>query len=137
MEQEDIAQQVIDASIKIHKTLGPGLLESAYQTCLAYELRQRGLKAETEVEQEVVYENLRIDTGYRIDLLVEDCVIIENKAVDALLPVHYSQVLTYMRLRNCSLGFLINWKVRLIKDGIHRLVNSHPTRPYSHVSPAK
>ncbi|MBN2085678.1 MAG: GxxExxY protein [Anaerolineales bacterium] len=124
MEIKDIGGQIIDASIKVHRALGPGLLESAYQACLAFELQQRGLRVETEVVQPVKYEGLNIDAGYRLDMIVENSVIIENKSVEQLLPVHQAQLLTYLRLRNFRLGYLINWNVQLIKDGIHRMVNN-------------
>jgi GxxExxY protein len=115
----------VDAVLKVHQALGPGLLESAYQACLAHELRKRGLKVECEVYLPVVYDGVFIDAGYRIDMLVEDCIIIENKAVAAILPIHEAQMLTYMKLRDCTLGFLINWNVHLIKYGIKRMVNHH------------
>jgi GxxExxY protein len=124
MEIEDVGRQIVDASIKVHRALGPGLLESTYQACLVYELRHRGLKVECEVEQSVLYEGLRIDAGYRLDMVVESSVIIENKSVENILPVHTAQLLTYLRLRDFRLGFLINWNVHLIKDGIHRMVNN-------------
>jgi len=125
MELEEIAHQIVDSSIKVHKSLGPGLLESTYQTCLAYELEKRGVHIETEVLQPVHYGSITIDAGYRLDMLVESAVIIENKAVEQLLPIHQAQLLTYLKLRNCTLGFLINWNVPLIKDGIKRLVNGY------------
>ena len=121
MDIEDIGKQIVDAAVKVHKTLGPGLLESAYQACLAYELRKRGLQVALEVEQPVYYDSQRVDLGYRLDMLVENSVIIENKAVESLLPIHQAQLLTYLRLRQCSLGYLINWHVPLIKDGIKRM----------------
>ena len=114
----------MDAAIKVHRALGPGLLESAYQKCLAYELHKRGLRVECEVLQPVIYEDVRIDAGYRIDMLVEDCVIIENKTVEKLLPIHQAQLLTYLKLRDCRLGFLLNWNVPLMKQGIKRMVNN-------------
>ncbi|MBN1148340.1 MAG: GxxExxY protein [Anaerolineales bacterium] len=123
MEIEEIGKQVVDSAIKVHRALGPGLLESAYQCCLAHELRQRGLKVDCEIPQPVDYEDLQIETGYRLDMLVEDQVIVENKAVEYLLPIHEAQLLTYLRLRNCHLGYLINWHVPLIKHGIKRMVN--------------
>jgi GxxExxY protein len=122
-EIEVVGRQVVDSVIKVHKTLGPGLLESAYQNCLAIELQKRGLKVECEVEQPVNYDGQEIHAGYRLDMLVEDCVIIENKAVESLLPVHQAQLLTYLRLRDCRLGYLINWHVVLAKNGIKRMVN--------------
>ena len=125
--QEEIAREIVDCVVKVHKTLGPGLLESAYQTCLDYELCHRGLRVECEVDQPVQYGAITLDCGYRIDMLVEDCILIENKAVDQLRPIHQAQLLTYLKLRGCSLGFLINWNVSLIKNGIKRMVNNHPT----------
>jgi len=122
MDIEAIGKQIVDSTIKVHRALGPGLLESAYQFCLAYELRQRGLKVETEAPQPVLYDGQLLDVGYRLDMLVEDCVIIENKAVETLLPIHEAQLLTYLRLSGCHLGFLINWHVPLIKHGIKRMV---------------
>jgi GxxExxY protein len=124
MEIEMIAKQIVDASLKVHKALGPGLLESAYQACLAHELRQRGLHVESEVDQPIEYGALRIIPGYRLDMIIENSVIIENKSVEALLPVHEAQLLTYLRMRDCRLGFLINWNVKLIKDGIRRMANN-------------
>ncbi len=124
-EKEKIGSQIVDAVLKVHQTLGPGLLESTYQACLAYELRKRGLKVDCEVYLPVVYDDMLIDAGYRIDMLVEDCIIIENKAVAGILPIHEAQLLTYMKLRDCTLGFLINWNVHLIKHGIKRMVNHH------------
>ncbi|MGD0173433.1 MAG: GxxExxY protein [Anaerolineales bacterium] len=124
MNIEEVGKQIVDSSIKVHRALGPGLLESAYQAWLVYELRQRGLLVECEVEQPVIYEELHLDAGYRLDMVVENCVIIENKSVERILPVHEAQLLTYLRLRDYRLGFLINWNVHLIKDGIHRMVNN-------------
>ena len=122
MDIEQIATQVVDAAIKVHSKLGPGLLESAYQKCLAYELTQRGLRVQTEIIQPITYEKMTIDTGYRIDMLVEDKIIIENKTVDQIQGIHEAQLLTYMKLRGCSLGFILNWKVKLMKFGIKRKV---------------
>jgi GxxExxY protein len=119
--EDKIGAQIVDAALKIHRQLGPGLLESAYQACLAYELRKRGLQVESEVDQPVLYDGFKVEVGYRIDMLVEGCVIIENKAVEKLLPVHEAQLLTYLKLRKCHIGYLINWHVPLIKDGIKRM----------------
>lgn len=124
MDIEEISRQIVYASIKVHRTLGPGLLESAYQTCLVYELRQRRLHVECEADQPVKYGDLHIDAGYRLDMIIENSVIIENKSAAKLTPIHEAQLLTYLRLRDCRLGFLINWNVRLIQDGIHRMVNN-------------
>jgi GxxExxY protein len=121
---EKVGRNIVDAAIKVHRALGPGLLESAYQKCLAYELDKRGLRVECEVVLPVVYDDQRIDAGYRIDMLVEDVVIVENKTVERLLPVHEAQLLTYLKLRDCRLGFLLNWNVPLMKQGIKRMVNN-------------
>ncbi len=123
MDIKEIGKQVVDSSIKVHRALGPGLLESAYQFCLAYELRQRGLDVEIEAPQQVFYDGQRLDVGYRLDMLVENCVIIENKVVETLLAIHEAQLLTYLKLRHSWLGFLINWNTIRIKDGIKRMVN--------------
>jgi len=119
---ESIAAQIVDAALKVHKALGPGLLESAYQACLAYELQKRGLAVECEVILPVAYDGLMLDAGYRVDMLVEDCIIIENKCVEKLLPIHMAQTLTYLKLRDLKLGFIINWHERLIKTGIKRVI---------------
>ena len=123
MDIEDIAKIIVDSAIKVHRTLGPGLLESAYQQCLAYELCKRGLKVETEVELPLKYDQVQINVGYRVDMLVENQIIIENKTVDELAPIHQAQLLTYLKLRDCRLGFLLNWNVPLMKNGIKRMVN--------------
>lgn len=122
MDIEQIATQVVDTAIKVHSKLGPGLLESVYQKCLAYELTQRGLRVQTEIIQPITYEKMTIDTGYRIDMLVEDKIIIENKTVDQIQGIHEAQLLTYMKLRGCSLGFILNWKVKFMKFGIKRKI---------------
>ncbi|HEY4690981.1 MAG TPA: GxxExxY protein [Anaerolineae bacterium] len=100
------------------------IVESAYQHCLAHELRKRNLRLDCEAPLPIVYDGERIDAGYRIDMLVEDCVVVENKAVDQVLPIHEAQLLTYLKLRNCRLGFLLNWNVALMKHGIKRMVNN-------------
>ncbi len=126
MDIEKIAADIIDCAIKLHMTLGPGLLESVYQTCLTYDLRQMGYKVETEIPQPLKYKEVTFDQGYRIDMLVQDCIIIENKTVDHILPVHEAQLITYLKLRGCTLGFLINWKEKKLIDGVKRKVNNHP-----------
>ena len=108
MDIEACATIIVDAAIKVHKALGPGLLESAYQHCLAHELRKRGLKVACEVPLPILFDGERIDAGYRVDMLVEDCIIIENKTVEQFLPVHEAQLLTYLKLADCRLGFLLN-----------------------------
>jgi GxxExxY protein len=109
--------------LAVHRELGPGLLESTYQACLAYELRDRGVEVRCEVELPVKFKGLEIEAGYRIDMLVADCIVIENKSVQELVPIHEAQLLTYMKLSGCRLGFLVNWNVPLIKDGIKRIAN--------------
>ena len=118
---ERVAKQVVDASFTVHSALGAGLLESVYEVCLAYELTKRGLKAERQLALPVVYDNVHLEAGFRLDLVVERCVVVELKAVDTLLPVHTAQLLTYLKLSKYRLGFLINFNVPLIKDGIKRL----------------
>ena len=120
-EVDEIARQVVDAALKVHQQLGPGLLESVYEVCLAHELRRRGLKVETQVTVPVVYDGIRIDAGLRLDVVVNDMLIVELKAVEEILPVHHAQVLTYLKLSGMRLGLLINFNVRLIKDGIKRI----------------
>lgn len=122
MDIEEIASEIVDAAVKVHIALGPGLLESAYQNCLIWELQKRGIKIDSELLLPVEYQGKRIDAGYRIDVRVEGQIIIENKAVDHLLPIHEAQLLTYMKLSGCSLGFLLNWNVRRMKDGIRRMI---------------
>lgn len=123
MNIERIAAIIIDAAMKVHMLLGPGLLESAYKACLVYELRKRGLMVETEVSVPIVYDRLKLDSGYRIDVLVEGCVVIELKSVERILPVHDAQLLSHLRLSGHKLGFRINFNVVLLKDGIRRIVN--------------
>jgi GxxExxY protein len=121
--ENQIAAAVVDAAYKIHTTLGPGLLESVYQATLDYELKKRGLSVHQQVGLPVYYEQLKLQIGYRVDLIVGEKVIIEIKSVEALAPIHKRQLLTYLRLANLRLGLLINFNVERIKDGIHRVVN--------------
>jgi GxxExxY protein len=125
-DDEEIATIIVDAAIKVHRAVGPGLLESAYQHCLAHELRKRGLRVETEVAQPVMYDGERIDVGYRLDMPVENAIIIENKTVEEIAPIHEAQLLTYLKLRQCRLGFLLNWNVELMKHGIRRKIITLP-----------
>jgi GxxExxY protein len=118
---EDIARQIVHAAFTVHSALGPGLLESAYQACLAYELASAGVHVVSEINLPVIYREIKIDAGYRIDMLIENMIIIENKAVEKLLPVHQAQLLTYMKLTEIRLGFLLNWNVPVIKEGIRRM----------------
>ena len=119
---EAVASAVVDSAFKVHRALGAGLLESAYERCLAYELTSRGLNVQTQVAMPLVYGGLTIGSGYRIDLLVEDAVIVEVKAIDALLRVHEAQMLTYLKLSRRRIGFLMNFNVALIKQGIRRFI---------------
>ncbi len=123
MEIEQVAKTIVDSAVKIHRALGPGLLESTYQQCLAYELQKRGLRVNCEVTLPIKYDGYDIDAGYRIDMLVENSVIVENKSVDELAAIHQAQLLTYLKLSDRRLGFLLNWNVKLMKDGIKRIVN--------------
>lgn len=121
--EEDVGHAVIGAALKVHTLLGPGLLETAYETCPAYELEKLRLRARRQVAVPIRYEELLIDQGYRIDLLVEDCVVLELKAVPAILPVHRAQLLSYLRLGGFKLGYLLNFHAAHMRDGIVRLVN--------------
>jgi GxxExxY protein len=120
MELNEITQKVIGCAIEVHKHLGPGLLESAYEECLAYELTRIGLRIKRQQATPVVYKEIKLECGYRIDLLVENLVVIELKVVDAINPVHEAQILTYMKFSNKSIGLLINFNVTLLKNGIKR-----------------
>jgi GxxExxY protein len=120
---EAIGHEVFDGSITVHSSLGPGLLESTYQACLAQELRLRGLFVETQVQVPVAYKGVRLDVGYRIDLVVERSVIVDLKAVKQLHPIHEAQLLSYLKLADYRLGFLINFHVVRLRDGIKRMVN--------------
>jgi GxxExxY protein len=124
--ENEIARVIVDAAFKVHNTLGPGLLESVYEAVLEYELKKRGLRVGRQVPLPVVYEEVRLDEGFRIDLLVEDMVIIELKSVEQAAPVHKKQLLTYLRLADKRLGLLINFGAALIKDGLTRVVNHLP-----------
>jgi GxxExxY protein len=118
-----ITENIIGAAIQVHKALGPGLLESAYEHCLAHELTKRHLRAEQQKPLPLVYEQVKLECGYRVDLIVEGSVIVEIKSVDALAPIHEAQILTYLKLSGCKLGLLINFNVPVVKDGIHRYIN--------------
>ena len=115
---------VVDAAMKVHSALGPGLLESAYETCLAYELEKRGLLVIRQAPLPVIYDKVRLDVAYRIDLLVEDAVLVELKTVAKLLPIHEAQLYSYLKLSEKKLGLLINFHVVHLKDGIRRKVNN-------------
>ena len=132
---EDIAKDIVDAAYKVHKEFGPGLLESAYQRCHVYELRKRGRRVLTELRLPIIYDGQEFDDGYRIDELVDGLIIIENKAVETILPIHMAQLITYLKLKGCKLGFLINWNVKLIKNGITRVANGmvEPSLPVTFI----
>lgn len=122
MHINDITHEIIDSAYKVHTALGPGLLESAYQACLCYELKKKGFKVESEKPLPLVYEEVKLDCGYRIDLLVENSVIVELKTVDQFTDVHQAQILTYMKLSKAKYGLLINFNVKSLKDGIKRFI---------------
>ena len=123
MDENEIARIVFQLGLKIHKALGPGLLESAYLECLYYEISKAGLKVEKQKTLPLVYEGVRLDAGYRIDLIIENKFIVEVKSVEALNEIHLAQTLTYLRLSNCKLGLLINFNTILFKDGVKRVIN--------------
>ncbi len=123
MELNEISEKIIGAAIQVHTTLGPGLLESTYEACLKYELQKRGLKVLSQVGLPVIYDGMKIDLGYRLDILVEDAVIVELKAVTTVTPLHEAQLLSYLKLSGKRLGLLINFNVTLLKDGITRRIN--------------
>jgi GxxExxY protein len=129
MEIELIAKNIVNSAIKVHKTLGPGLLESVYQKCLTFELENAGLNVKCETPVPVIYGDVKIDMGFRADMIVENSVIIENKTVDEIAPIHEAQLLTYLKITDMRLGFLLNWNVTLMKDGIKRMVNKLKRRP--------
>jgi GxxExxY protein len=119
----DVTRQILSAAIEVHRTLGPGLLESTYMPCLQFELAARNLRFVTQRSVPIVYKGMRLDAGYRIDLVVEDVVVVELKTVAALLPVHRAQVLTYLSLTGCPAGLLINFNVPRLMDGVKRVIN--------------
>jgi GxxExxY protein len=131
---DKITEVIIGAAIKVHRALGPGLLESAYEACLTYELAECGLSVERQKPLPLVYRDVQLDCGYRLDLLVEGRVIVEIKAIDRLMPIHQAQLLSYLKLSGCKVGLLINFNVLLLKNGVVRVVNHltespRPPRP--------
>lgn len=122
---EELGREVVDSAICVHKALGPGLLESAYEACLAFELNSRGIRVERQVALPVHYRGLNIDAGYRLDLLLGGKVIVELKSVEKLRSVHEAQLLSYLRLSGCRLGYLLNFNVRQMKEGIKRMLNGY------------
>lgn len=131
MDNNKLTEQIIGLAIKVHRSLGPGLLESAYHECLFFELKKAGLYVEKEKPIPLVYEDVKLDCGYRIDLLVENQIVVEIKSVEILNDLHTAQVLTYLKLSNCKIGLLINFNVNQIKSGIKRLYNKYYNNPLS------
>ena len=123
MTENEISKLVFESALKVHRSLGPGLLESAYEECLFYELKKLNLSVEKQKALPLIYEDVKLDVGYRIDIIVENKFIIEIKSVVELNDVHLAQLLTYLKLSNCKLGLLINFNVRLLKEGVRRVVN--------------
>jgi len=121
-ETDSIAKQIVDAAYTVHSALGPGLLESIYEACMVHELKKRNLKVQQQVILPITYDHVKLDAGLRLDLVVNNCIIVELKAVDAIVPIHKAQVLTYLKLTGHRLGLLINFNVSVIKDGIRRIV---------------
>lgn len=124
MRENELSKIVFDCALKVHQTLGPGLLESAYEECLFYELKKTGLYVEKQKALPLIYEEVKLDIGYRIDIIIENKLILEIKSVDALNDVHFAQLMTYLKLTDCKLGMLLNFNVSLIKNGIKRVVNN-------------
>ncbi len=122
--ENELSNEIIGAAITVHRELGPGLLESTYEACLEYELLDRGISVERQVPQQVFYRGVKLECGYRLDLLVENMVIVELKTVEQFAPIHSAQLLTYLKLRRLWLGMLINFNVPVLKQGIKRLVNN-------------
>lgn len=122
-ETERIAKEAVDAALTVHRALGPGLLESVYEACFCHELAKRGISFQRQLDLPIVYDNEVVPTGLRLDVLVEDCVIVENKAKEKMIPLYDAQIITYLKLTGKRLGFLINYNVTLLKDGISRFVN--------------
>jgi len=121
-EVELVGEKMLDAAFKVHTSLGPGLLEAVYEACLAYEIRKSGLTVETQVALPVIYDNVRVDAGLRLDMVVEKCVIVELKSVDTMIQVYDAQLLTYLKLTNYRLGYLINFNVSHLRNGFKRMV---------------
>lgn len=124
MKDHNLTEVIIGAAIDVHRSLGPGLLESAYQECMLFELKSKGLLVKKQIALPIIYKSVQLDHGYRIDLLVENTVVIELKTVEAFTDVHEAQILTYMKLGNYPLGLLINFHTKLLKNGLRRFINS-------------
>lgn len=124
MTENELSKIVFDCALKVHQKLGPGLLESAYEECLYYELNKTGLDVQKQKALPLLYEEVKLDVGYRLDIIIENKLIVEIKSVEALNDVHFAQLITYLKLTNCKLGLLINFNVTLIKNGIKRIANN-------------
>uniref|UniRef100_UPI00404A1800 GxxExxY protein n=1 Tax=Gelidibacter sp. TaxID=2018083 RepID=UPI00404A1800 len=124
MNENELSFKIIGIALELHRNIGPGLLESTYENALAYDLRESGLLVQQQVPMPFIYKEVKMDIGYRLDLLVENKIIIEIKSVENLAPVHYAQLLTYLKLSDLKLGLLINFNSKLLKEGIHRIVNN-------------
>ena len=133
MDQEErlnkITETIIGVAINIHRALGTGLLESAYEACMVYDLIQVGMKVEQQKPLPVVYRGVKLECGYRLDLMIENEVVVEIKSIDKLLPIHKAQLMSYLKLADCKVGLLINFNVEILKDGIQRVVNNFPDSP--------
>ena len=123
--EDEISKIVFEAALKVHKNLGPGLLESAYEECLYYELKKQDLVVEKQKPLPLIYEEVKLDIGYRIDIIIENKFIVEIKSVETLNDVHLAQLLTYLKLSDCKLGLLINFNVKLLKEGVRRVINGN------------
>ncbi|WP_026978458.1 GxxExxY protein [Flavobacterium tegetincola] len=124
MTENELSKIVFDCALKVHQALGPGLLERAYEECLFYELKKRNLSVQKQKSLPLIYEDVKLEIGYRIDIIIEDKLILEIKSVEALNDIHFAQLLTYLKLTECKLGMLINFNVILIKNGIRRVANN-------------
>src|SRR5215470_9542973 len=129
-----ITEQIISSAMGVHRAIGPGLLESAYEACLAFELRDRGLRVEQQKPLPVVYRGVRLDCGYRWDLVVDDSVVVEIKGVERLTTIHDAQLLSYLRLLDCRVGLILNFHCTMLKNGIRRIVNDFPNSAFSAIS---
>jgi len=121
-----ITETIIGVAVDVHRAMGPGLLESAYEACMVYDLTHAGLKVEHQKPLPIIYRGVRLDCGYRLDLVIENEIILELKSVERLLPIHKAQLISYLKLSHCNIGLLINFNVRILKDGIQRIVNNFP-----------
>ncbi|MEW6202525.1 MAG: GxxExxY protein [bacterium] len=124
-----LTETIIGIAINIHRSLGPGLLESAYEACMVYDLAQAGLKVEQQKPLPIIYRDVKLECGYRLDLVIEDEIIIELKSIEKILPIHNAQLISYLKLSGCKVGLLINFNVEMLKDGIKRVVNNFADSP--------